>query len=125
MITNYLKLTVRAPQPLHDAEAIRQAPSSDQWPLLPHGYAYNGLGDARPFVTTWLFPFDGESKASAFRALEAAQTKRKLLRTKHFTLGAEAFELSTWSPSCLRGVPVIGDAIRPLEVDPTELEVVS
>src|SRR6187402_2293496 len=103
---NYLKLSVRAPVPLHDAESVRQAPSSDQWPLLPHGYGYNGLGDVRLFVTSWVFPFNTDSRASAIAALEAAQAKRKLLRTKHFSLVPEAFQLASFEPSGLRGVPV-------------------
>lgn len=122
---NYLKLCVRAAVPLHDAEAIRQAPSSDMWPLLPHGYGFNGLGDCRRFVTTWLFPFDDTNKADAMRALTLAQDKRKRLRTKNFTLGAEAFQLSSWAPSGIRGVPVVGEPVRALEKDPSELEVVS
>ena len=113
---NYLKLTVRTLQPLHDAEAIPQAPSSDMWPLLPHGYKFNGCGDERLFVTTWLFPFNDEVKADAVRALEAAQEKRKRLRTKHFTLPHEAIQLSSWAPSGLRGVPVVGELVRQIEV---------
>jgi hypothetical protein len=123
--TNYLKLTVRTGQPMHDSEAVRQAPSADHWPLLPHGYGFNGLGNVRLFVTTWLFPFDGSSRADTMRALEAAQDKRKRLRTKHFTLPLEAFQLSSWKPSGIKGVPVVGEPVRTLERDPTELEVVS
>jgi hypothetical protein len=118
---NYLKLSVRASKPLHDSESLRQASVTDEWPLLPHGYPYNGLGDARLFVTSWIFTFDDTSKADAIRALAEAQEKRKRLKTKHFELPHDAIQLSSWAPSGLRGVRVVGEPI----VAPAALEAVT
>jgi hypothetical protein len=112
--------------PVHDADAVRQAPSSARWPLLPHDVNYNGDGEARRYVTTWTFPFDSANKASAIRAFGRAQEKRRRLRTKHFGLPAEAFQLSSFAP-CVLGsemnVTVVGQPIVCLapELEPEDL----
>lgn len=111
-VRNYLKLTVHASRPLHDADAIPQAPSGE-WPLVPHGYEFNGKNERRTFATTWVFAFTSFSKASETTALAAAQEKRKQLRAANKSLSASAFQLSTWQPSSLRGVLVVGSSIRP------------
>ncbi len=54
---------------------------------------------------TYLFPF-GDKGA---KALKAAQTKRG-----EFT--GRTCQLSTFAPSLLRGVPVVGEPIRALEI---------
>lgn len=86
-INNYVKLYVRAPgMTLHDGETVRGS--------------------------TWLFPFGGSGKA----ALKAAQEKRVTVRDLFPDIPAEAFQLSTFAPSGLRGVPVVGEPIRALSV---------
>lgn len=60
----------------------------------------------------WLFPFGGEGKA----ALKAAQEQRKILRKELPSIPVEAFQLSTFAPSSLRGVPVVGEPIRELKI---------
>jgi hypothetical protein len=62
--------------------------------------------------STWVFPFGGDGKA----ALRAAQEQRANLRNLFPELSAEAFQLSTFAPSSLRGVPVVGEVIRALEI---------
>jgi len=60
----------------------------------------------------WLFPFGDSGK----KALAAAQKQRTALRKEFSGIAAEAFQLSTFAPSGLRGVPVVGEPIRALEV---------
>jgi hypothetical protein len=62
--------------------------------------------------TTYLFTFGDKGKA----ALKAAQAQRTKLRRENPTLSAEAFQLSTFAPSALRGVPVVGEPIRSLAI---------
>lgn len=93
--TNYLKLTVRASKSLHDAEAVHTAPRDER---------------ERSFVTSWVFPFS--TRAEAKLALAAAQGRRKALRAANPEIAAEAFQLSTYLPSSLRGVPVVGETVR-------------
>ncbi len=86
---NYLKLTVTGSASLHDSEAASCKPVKD------------GAG----CTVSWVFTFTGKAEAAA--ALEAAKAKRAALRKAH-GLDADAVQLSTWRPSTLRGVPVIG-----------------
>lgn len=62
--------------------------------------------------STWVFPFGDSGKS----ALKAAQEKRADFRRLFPNLKAEAFQLSTFAPSKLRGVPVVGEPIRALEI---------
>ena len=62
--------------------------------------------------STWVFAFGGDGKA----ALRAAQAQRANLRTLFPELSAESFQLSTFAPSALRGVPVVGEPIRELKI---------
>lgn len=102
---NYLKLCVVAPLSLQDGEAVSLPPSQQ-----------NTKADS--FVTTWTWTFS--TKCEAEQALKLAQAKRGLLRSV-YNLNADAFQLSTFRTSTLRGVPVLGklesaaDALDDLE----------
>lgn len=87
---NYLKLTAHGPTSLYDESAASRAPN-------------RALSSC---TVSWVWPCatPGECKI----ALAAAQAKRKELRDAEPELSPEAFQLSTWRPSTLRGVPVVG-----------------
>jgi len=116
IITNYLKLSIRASKPLHDAEAVQQLASGQDWSLRSHAEIQTEDGEPRAFVTTWVFPFNEKSARSRSEALADAQGKRKRMRTKHFELAEDSFQLASFLPTAIRGVPVVGEPIRKLRV---------
>lgn len=91
---NYLKLTAFGPPSLHDSEAISIAPN----PLR------------KDCAVSWVFPFTGTVEGKL--ALVAAQRKRDELADAFPNMSADAFQLSTFKTSPLRGVPVQGVSVR-------------
>ena len=91
---NYVKLVAFGPPELSDADAVS---------LSPHRHR-------KLCSVSWVYPFS--SKVEGVQALGAAQRKRAELREAHPDLSPEAFQLSTFKPSQLRGVPVQGVSVR-------------
>jgi hypothetical protein len=54
--------------------------------------------------------------ATRAKPLSRPRRQRAKLRRENPTLSAEAFQLSTFAPSALRGVPVVGEPIRSLAI---------
>lgn len=98
--TNYLKLSVR----LSTHHEVVDMPVT----VAPERTAADGC-----LVVSWVFPFT--SKAQAAAALLEAQGLRKTLREIYQDVDAEAFKLSTFKTSPLRGVPVLGNLPRAAE----------
>ena len=94
-VNNYVKLSVRASLSLHDDESLHAAPSAER----------------AAHVVSWVFPFGATGDKAA---LKLAQDKRATLRTLFPELSGEAFQLSTFARSALRGVPVVGEPLRVL-----------
>ena len=92
---NYVKLTAVGPAELHDSEAISVAPSRVR---------QDGC------VVSWIWTFS--NKTEAVLALTKAQRKRQELADALPQLSADAFQLSTFKSSTLRGVPVQGVSVR-------------
>lgn len=93
--SNYVKLVAIGPRSLFDSDAVSIAPDKRR-PLC---------------CVSWVFPFT--SKVEGVQALGAAQRKRAELREAHPDLNEEdAFQLSTFKTSSLRGVPVQGVSVR-------------
>jgi hypothetical protein len=99
---NYVKLSLRADQPLDDDESVPRprrvtdAAEADA-PTAP-GHVY---------MTTWIWTFDSESARAAVEALGHAQRKRQALRKQHPQIPAGAYQIATFHPSHLRGVPAL------------------
>lgn len=91
---NYVKLVAFGPPELSDADAVS---------LSPHKHR-------KLCAISWVFPFTG--KVEGVQALGAAQRKRAELREAHPDLTEDSFQLSTFKPSVLRGVPVMGVSVR-------------
>lgn len=104
--TNYVKLSIRDTRRHHDADAVPQAPSSDVWPLVPHDYPVSLIGEARKYVTTWIFPFVDELEDDGRRALAAAEAKCEAVSAER-GVPFVRFDFTTWRPSVL-GLDVVG-----------------
>lgn len=96
---NYVKLTAYGPASMHDAEAASKAPSD-------HSVRC---------VVSWVFPFTSKGEGSA--ALLAAQVKRTALRAVYQDAD---YQLSTWAPSHLRGVPLVGEPLKSLPAEDSD-----
>lgn len=99
---NYVKLTAFGPAELHDSDAVSMAPNRNR----------------KDCSVSWVFPFS--SKTEGVSALGAAQRKRQDLADLFPSLSADAFQLSTFKPSPLRGVPVQGVSVRRLVLEAAE-----
>lgn len=102
---NYVKLTAFGPADLHDSEAVSIAPNRARTDQC---------------AVSWVYPFT--SKVEGVLALTAAQAKRQELADAFPHLSADAFQLSTFKPSMLRGVPVQGRSVRRLVLEPEAAE---
>src|SRR5690242_12003757 len=91
---NYVKLTAFGPADLHDSDAVSIAPNRARVDCS----------------VSWIFTFTG--KVEGTQALSAAQRKRDELAAAFPNLSADAFQLSTFKSSPLRGVPVQGVSVR-------------
>ena len=91
---NYVKLTAFGPPALHDSDAISIAPDPRK----------------QECAVSWVYPFSGTVEGKL--ALVAAQRKREELTSGFPNLPEGSFQLSTFKPSPLRGVPVQGVSVR-------------
>lgn len=97
---NYVKLSIRGARWYHDADAVQQAPSCATYPLVPHDYPVTVSGDARLYVTTWIFPFVDELENDGRRALAAAEAKCDAISAAN-GVPVSRFRFTTWQPSAL------------------------
>jgi hypothetical protein len=99
---NYVKLTAFGPSELYDSDAVSLPPTRDR---------------QQPCAVSWVYPFTGKVEGAV--ALAQAQAKRAELAAAFPDLPFDdAFQLSTFKSSPLRGVPVQGVSVRrlPLEI---------
>jgi hypothetical protein len=92
VINNYLKLTVRARHRLDDAASVRRP--ENEVTIEP------STGE---FSTDWIFGFNDRSIGEAKQALRFAQLKRDEL--------GRGGTISSFAPTRLRGVKVIGEPV--------------
>lgn len=105
--TNYVKLSIRGIRRYGDADSVPLAPSSATYPLVPHDYEVSPIGEARLYVTTWIFPFVDELEGDCHRALALAEAKCDAVSGEH-GVPVSRFQIMTYLPSRLLIESVFG-----------------
>jgi hypothetical protein len=97
---NYVKLSIRGVRRYADSDTLPQAPSCATCPLVPHDYDVSPIGEARLYVTTWIFLFADEVEGDAHRALVLAEAKLDAVSSEH-GVPVSRFKVMTYRPSRL------------------------